>query len=82
MIRGAGDILGREQAGFIDSVGIEMYFKLVRDVMERKTKGEKEKVVKPVNMIDIDAYIPSDFVEKPNKIEIYQEISKFHRCAT
>lgn len=76
MIRGAGDILGREQAGFIDSVGIEMYFKLVRDVMERKKKGEKEKVVKPVNMIDIDAYIPSDFVEKPYKIEIYQEIKQ------
>ena len=32
-IRGAGDILGPEQAGFIDSVGIDMYIKLLNEVI-------------------------------------------------
>ena len=37
MIRGAGDILGPEQAGFIDSVGIDMYIKLLNETMAEKT---------------------------------------------
>ena len=36
MIRGAGDILGAEQAGFIDSVGIDMYIKLLNEKQWRK----------------------------------------------
>ena len=38
-IRGAGDLLGREQSGYIDSVGYEMYSKLVKEVIE----GNEEK---------------------------------------
>ena len=36
MIRGAGDILGPEQAGFIDSIGLDMYIKLLNDENMRK----------------------------------------------
>ena len=36
--RGAGDILGSEQAGFIDTVGIDLYLKLLNDEVE-KLKG-------------------------------------------
>lgn len=35
-IRGAGDILGKEQAGFIDSVGYDAYMKLLQEVMNEK----------------------------------------------
>ena len=44
-IRGAGDILGREQSGFINSIGIDMYMKLLTEAIN-KEKGieEKEKV--------------------------------------
>lgn len=38
-IRGAGDILGREQSGFIDTVGVDLYLKMLNDAI-RKSKGE------------------------------------------
>ncbi|MDD4211833.1 MAG: transcription-repair coupling factor [Bacilli bacterium] len=40
-IRGAGDILGREQSGFIDSIGLDMYMKLLADAM-REAQGIKK----------------------------------------
>jgi transcription-repair coupling factor (superfamily II helicase) len=76
MIRGAGDLLGKEQAGFIDSVGIDMYLKMVKEVIDNKTVGKQKEEPKPVNMINIDAYIPSNFADKSDKIEIYQEIKE------
>ena len=46
MIRGAGDILGKEQAGFIDSVGIDMYFKMINDAIKQKIWKKKSKISK------------------------------------
>jgi transcription-repair coupling factor (superfamily II helicase) len=77
MIRGAGDILGKEQAGFIDSVGIDMYFKMINDAIKQKKYGKKEKQdIKITNLLNIDAYIPTQYVGKSDKIEIYQEIKE------
>ena len=45
-IRGAGDLLGREQSGYIDSVGYEMYSKLVKEVIEgNEGKNISENVI-------------------------------------
>jgi transcription-repair coupling factor (superfamily II helicase) len=41
-IRGAGDILGREQSGFIDTIGIDLYLKMLNDAI-KKSKGEEVK---------------------------------------
>lgn len=76
MIRGAGDILGKEQAGFIDSVGIDMYFKMINDAISQKKYGKKEENTKITNLLNIDAYIPPQYVGKSDKIEIYQEIKE------
>lgn len=70
MIRGAGDILGPEQAGYIDSIGIDLYLKLLNEAIA----GKSEEVKKPVTLFNIDAYIPQEYADKPDKIEIYQEI--------
>ena len=75
MIRGAGDILGPEQAGFIDSIGLDMYIKLLNEAVQEKLTGEvNEQVVEPNITLSIDAYIPSSFANDSDKIEIYQEI--------
>lgn len=74
-IRGAGDILGPEQAGFIDTVGIDMYTKLLNEVIEEK-KGQKEeeKNVRSSNVL-IDGYIPTEYANTDgNKLEMYQDI--------
>lgn len=39
-IRGAGDILGSEQSGFIDSIGIDLYLKMLKEEVD-KLKGVK-----------------------------------------
>ena len=74
MIRGAGDILGPEQAGFIDSIGLELYLKLLNEVVEEKRTGKVYEPPKPVKLFKIDAYIPNDYMQKEDKIELYQEI--------
>ena len=74
MIRGAGDILGPEQAGFIDSVGLELYLKLLNEVIEEKRTGKVYEPPKPVKLFKIDAYIPDEYMAKEDKIELYQEI--------
>lgn len=74
MIRGAGDILGPEQAGFIDSVGLELYLKLLNEVIEEKKTGKVYEPPKPVKLFKIDAYIPDEYMQKEDKVELYQEI--------
>ena len=74
MIRGAGDLLGPEQAGFIDSVGLELYLKLLNEVIEEKKTGKVYEPPKPVKLFKIDAYIPDEYMQKEDKVELYQEI--------
>lgn len=82
MIRGAGDILGSEQAGFIDTVGIDMYMKLLQEVIEEKQKGTEESIAKEESKrnISIDAYIPSVYASDGDKIELYQQIDNAKTC--
>ena len=75
MIRGAGDILGPEQAGFIDSIGLDMYIKLLNEAIKEKMEGEtqvEEELV--ITTLNVDAYIPNSYAKEGDKIELYQEI--------
>lgn len=75
MIRGAGDILGPDQAGYIDSIGLDLYLKLLNEAVKEKETGEVLDLpeVKINTNIPIDAYIPDSYI-KEDKIELYQEI--------
>lgn len=74
MIRGAGDILGPEQAGFIDSVGIDLYLKMLSEAIEEKKTGQILEEPKAAQLFNVEAYIPANYAEKKDKIELYQEI--------
>lgn len=77
-IRGAGDILGAQQAGFVASVGIEMFMNMLQDEIDR-LKGKEVKKVTPTDeqpLLDIETYIPDDYVNDPElKIEIHKKIN-------
>ena len=77
-IRGAGDILGAEQAGFIDDVGMDMYMSLLEDaIKEKKNIVEDTKTPKAPKAMQLDSYVPTSFAkEDANKFEIYKEIEK------
>ena len=75
MIRGAGDILGPEQAGFIDSIGLDMYIKLLNEAVKEKMEGHVEEETVEINpVLNVDAYIPNSYANESDKIELYQEI--------
>lgn len=76
-IRGSGDILGGKQAGFIDSVGFEMYMKILHEALDEKAGKAlvENKEVDSLN-IEVDGYIPSDYVESDiEKLELYQDLA-------
>ena len=77
-IRGAGDILGSEQAGFIDSIGIELYLKMLNEEVN-KLKGIKTKneVTLEQPLIDVETTIDDKYVEEVDlKIEIHKKINE------
>ena len=77
MIRGAGDILGPEQAGFIDSIGLDMYIKLLNEAVKEKVDDKKVEKIPEYNLnldVAFDAYIPKEYASDSDKIELYQQI--------
>lgn len=75
-IRGAGNLIGAEQHGRMNSVGYEMYCKLLEDSL-RELKGEDVKEpVETLIDINISAHIDDDYIEDQNqKIEMYKKIA-------
>ncbi|HHW80010.1 MAG TPA: transcription-repair coupling factor [Acholeplasmataceae bacterium] len=74
-IRGAGDILGKEQSGFIDSVGMELYTKLLEEVLYNK---EAPKVVAEDD-IYTKRHIDPNYIEKDSvRIEIHKKVSSLN----
>lgn len=81
-IRGAGNLLGAEQHGFIASVGFDMYSQmLAEEIGKRKAEmtGEpvvEEKIVTTLIDLSVDAYLPSDYIyDSIQKIEIYKKVA-------
>ena len=76
-IRGAGDLLGSQQAGFIDQVGLDLYLELLsRAIAVKQGKAPKEKEVERPASITLQGYIPKGFASDGDKISLYQDIKK------
>ena len=61
-IRGAGELLGREQSGHVAAVGFELYVDLLNEAVE-ELAGGKRLVPRPVRIdARVDAYVPPDYV--------------------
>ena len=82
-IRGAGDILGSEQAGFIDSVGIDLYLRMLNDEIKRRNDNteEVEDVVEEAAnenkaFLNVTTHIDDSYVQEDDlKIEIHKIIN-------
>ncbi|KRN78053.1 transcription-repair coupling factor [Weissella minor] len=76
-IRGAGDLLGQSQHGFINSVGYDLYMQMLNDAVAQKQGKRKQKTSDAELDLQVEAYLPTDYVpDGPQKIEIYQRIRK------
>ena len=71
-IRGAGNVLGKEQHGHLDRVGYELYSKLLKEELFEVTKNaELELDVKA------DAYIPETYIEsEKTRMDAYKRIAE------
>lgn len=77
-LRGAGDILGSEQAGFVESVGISLYMKMIEEEMKR-LHGEvvEEEDVDTKSLVNVSTHISDSYVSDEDiKIEIHQLINE------
>lgn len=75
-IRGAGNLLGPEQHGFIASVGFELYTKLLEEAV-RERKGEVvAEPPDPVIDLNVEAYIPDAYIpDAEQKVEMYKKVA-------
>ncbi|MFT0803848.1 transcription-repair coupling factor [Bacillus swezeyi] len=80
-IRGAGNLLGAQQHGFIDSVGFDLYSQMLKEAIEAR-KGDVPQAEKfePEIDLELDAYIPQTYVtDGKQKIDMYK---RFRSVAT
>ncbi len=76
-IRGAGNLLGPQQHGFIEEVGFDLYCRLLEEAVA-ELKGEKiERDFEVKLELDCDAYVSEEYVEDSRqRVDIYRKISE------
>lgn len=74
-IRGAGNLLGSQQHGFIDAVGYDLYTQMLGDAVAAKQGKKRRAVVDAEIDLDLEAYLPDSYVADPaQKIELYKRV--------
>lgn len=76
-LRGAGNILGECQSGHVETIGYELYVRMLEESI-REVKGEKLNLKEQTQIeISVDAYIPSNYITDNNqKIDMYNKIAR------
>lgn len=76
-IRGAGNLLGAEQSGHMESVGYDLYCKMLNDaVLQMKGEQKEEDTFETTVDLSLDAYIPASYVgNESQKLELYKRIA-------
>lgn len=77
-IRGAGNLLGAEQSGHMDSVGYDLYCKMLNEAVKSlKGEGGDEHSFDTTIDMDVDAYIPSTYIgNEHQKLDMYKRIAQ------
>lgn len=80
-IRGAGNLLGAQQHGFIDSVGFDLYSQMLEEAIEERRSGVKKEEKQEVEiLLQADAYIPDAYIpDGYQKIQMYKRIKAMER---
>ena len=77
-LRGAGNLLGPEQSGFVHAVGFDMYLRMLEETVQRVMRGEGAPKAIPADVsMDIPSYLPDDYVAEPEvKLDIYRRLTR------
>ncbi|MBR4890759.1 MAG: transcription-repair coupling factor, partial [Clostridia bacterium] len=75
-IRGAGNILGAEQHGHMDSVGYDMYCEILAQSVNELTGVSNKEEWQPLIDINVEAYIPPSYIKNHGqRLDIYKKIT-------
>jgi transcription-repair coupling factor (superfamily II helicase) len=79
-LRGAGNLLGPEQSGFVQAVGFDLYLRLLDETVRNITRGDGgggPKVVAAEVSVDTPSYLPDEYVPSHEaKLDIYRRLSR------
>lgn len=80
-IRGAGDILGRKQAGFINAIGIDLYNKMLEQELNKDEELKQEVYDKP--LLNIATNVLNQYSDDPKiKLLMHELINKINDLST
>jgi transcription-repair coupling factor (superfamily II helicase) len=82
-LRGAGNLLGAEQSGFVQAVGFDLYLRMLDEQVQRLMRGDSAPKAVPSDVsMDIPHYLPDEYVAAHEaKLDVYRRISRAENVA-
>jgi transcription-repair coupling factor (superfamily II helicase) len=76
-LRGAGNLLGPEQSGFVHAVGFDMYLRMLEETVRRVMDGGGTSKLVPSDVsLDLPAFLPDEFIPSQDaKLDVYRRLS-------
>ncbi|PYO78750.1 MAG: transcription-repair coupling factor [Gemmatimonadetes bacterium] len=76
-LRGAGNLLGPEQSGFVHSVGFDMYLRMLDETVKRVMRGDDAPRLQPSEIsVDLPSYLPDEYINSQDaKLDIYRRLT-------
>ena len=76
-LRGAGNLLGPEQSGFVHAVGFDLYLRMLEETVQRVIAGGDGPRMQPSDVsLDVAAYIPDDYMPSQDaKLDVYRRLT-------
>jgi len=76
-LRGAGNLLGPEQSGFVHAVGFDMYLRMLDETVKRMMRGGDAPKLQPSEVsLDLPSYLPDDYISSQDaKLDIYRRLT-------
>ena len=75
-LRGAGNLLGPEQSGFVHAVGFDLYLRMLEETVTRIQRGDAAPPSPPADItLDLPSYLPDEYVAAPEvKLDLYRRL--------
>ncbi len=76
-MRGAGNLLGPEQSGFVHAVGFDLYLRMLDETVRRVMRGDDAPPPLPADVaLDLPAYLPDEYIENAAaKLDVYRRLT-------
>src|SRR5207237_3659292 len=76
-LRGAGNLLGPEQSGFVTAVGFDMYLRMLDETVKRFLRGDDAPRLQPSEIsVDMPSYLPDEYITSQDaKLDIYRRLT-------